>query len=55
MGNEETKTLRVAVADLEVDVRRLKKVIRRAAEALEKWNIRNRFSDLIAELRKAAQ
>jgi hypothetical protein len=55
VSNEEIETLRVTVADLEVDIRRLKKVIRRAAEVLEKWNIRNRFSDLIDELRKAAQ
>jgi hypothetical protein len=62
VSNKEIETLRIAVADLEVDIRRLKKVIRRAAEALEEihkmrlnvWSAKA-HPGLIAELRKAAE
>jgi hypothetical protein len=33
----------------------LQNLCTRAADALEKWNVRHRFSDLIDELRKAAK
>jgi hypothetical protein len=53
MSKEETEALRVQVADLEVDIRRLKKIISRAADALDDYPYGQ--LELIAELRKAAE
>jgi uncharacterized protein YaiL (DUF2058 family) len=36
----------------EEEIERLKGLLERSAQALEKWNMRERFSELISELRK---
>jgi uncharacterized small protein (DUF1192 family) len=40
---------------LEQSVNAQRSLLNRAAEVLEKWNIRHRFSELILELREAAK
>jgi hypothetical protein len=43
------------IQDKDAEIARLKKLLLRAVAALEKWNVRDRFSELIRELRNAAQ